>query len=127
MTGRSAVGSRRCWPPGERLRRIRRRARGREARPAAQPVVTVDPDRDPHALTCGELADKVASNAASRRAQFTLADEAKIADMSRLRAAQSIFYAMTELCKSNEESFTPAAAAVKAVKRGEYIADLSTP
>ena len=47
--------------------------------------------------------------------------------MSQLRVAQSIFFAMTELCKDAEESYTPAADAVKAVERGEYIADLSAP
>jgi hypothetical protein len=96
-----------------------------KATPAA--VERVDPGKDPHAITCGDLADKEASAEVSRRAQFALADEAKVRDMSRLRIAQSIFFAMTELCKSAEESYTPAADAVKAVERGEYVADLNAP
>jgi hypothetical protein len=96
-----------------------------KATPAA--VERIDPDKDPHAVTCGDLADKEASAELSRRAQFALAEEAKVRDMSRLRVAQSIFFAMTELCKRHDESYTPAAAAVKAVERGEYVADLSAP
>ena len=96
-----------------------------KATPAA--VERVDPGKDPHALTCGDLADKVASAEASRRAQFALADEAKVRDMSRLRVAQSIFFAMTELCKSHDETYTPGADAVKAVERGDYVADLNAP
>lgn len=96
-----------------------------KATPAA--VERIDPDKDPHAITCGDLANKEASAELSRRAQFALAGEARVRDMSQLRVAQSIFFAMTELCKSHDESYTPAADAVKAVERGEYVADLNAP
>jgi len=87
----------------------------------------LDPNKDPHNITCGDLADKVASGALSRRAQFALAAEARVKDMSRLRVAQSIFFGMTELCKGAELSYTPAADAVRGVERGNYIADLDAP
>ena len=97
------------------------------ASPAATQVATVDADKDPREITCGDLADKAGSADLSRRAQVALAAEAKIPDMSPLRAGQSIFFAMTELCKGAEAGYTPGSDAVKAVKRGEYIADLGAP
>ena len=94
---------------------------------ATATAARIDPTKDPHTITCGDLANKEASAALSRRAGFTLAEDASVRDMSRLRAAQSIFFAMTELCKSHDASYTPAADAVKAVENGEYIADLEAP
>jgi hypothetical protein len=105
---------------------------GTETKPSTAPPETaratqIDPDKDPHTLTCGDLADKVGSAAVSRRAQYALAQEARVEDMSRLRVAQSIFFAMTELCEGADESYTPAADAVRAVQQGKYIADLGAP
>jgi hypothetical protein len=47
--------------------------------------------------------------------------------MSQLRVAQSIFFAMTELCKDADAGYKPAADAVRAVEQGKYIADLEAP
>ena len=100
------------------------------SRPAATATpaqARIDPDKDPHAITCADLADKEASAELTRRAQFALADEATVRDMSRLRVAQSIFYAMTELCREGDAGYKPAADAVAAVERGDYVADLNAP
>lgn len=44
-----------------------------------------------------------------------------------LASAQSLFFAMTELCKGRPASYEPAKAAVRAVRQGKYRADLGTP
>jgi hypothetical protein len=84
---------------------------------------------DPYDITCAHLADPTDTKVAkgSRRATFALADEAKFPDMNRLQAAESIFYAMTELCKKSPDSFKPAKDAVAGVENGTYRADLGTP
>ena len=103
-------------------------AEDRSSAAAATPErVEIDQDKAPRALTCGDLADKQASAAVTRRAQFALAAEANVKDMSRLRVAQSIFFAMTELCKGADAGYKPAAAALRAVEQGKYIADLASP
>ena len=94
--------------------------------PEAEPA-EIQRDKPPHTITCGDLADKQGSAALTRRAQFALADKAGVEDMSRLRVAQSIFFAMTELCKGAENDYTPAADAVRAVRSGKYLADLGAP
>lgn len=87
----------------------------------------VDIDKDPYKITCADMADPLAAARLTRRATNTLAIEAKIAGMSQLQAATSIFTAMTELCKKNGPGYTPAKAAVAEVKKGRYEADLGTP
>ena len=100
-----------------------------DSQPAAAPHrAAIDADKDPYAVTCGDLSDKVASAHVGRRAQVALAAEADIETLSPLRAGQSIFYAMTELCKERRDmAYTPAADAVAAVKAGKYLADLGAP
>jgi hypothetical protein len=73
------------------------------------------------------MADPAASATLTRRATVALARKAKIPDLSELRATQSIFFAMTELCKQNGQDYRPARDAVAAVKRGKYRADLGVP
>ena len=93
-----------------------------EARPAAAEArtVAIDPDKDPYAITCAELADVSGSAELIQRAQFTLADDAKLKKMSRQQAARSIVYAMTEICKGQEPAATPAQDATEAVRSGKY-------
>jgi hypothetical protein len=66
----------------------------------------------------------VASNRISKRVQYALADDAKIPGLNRLRAGQSIFFAITELCKGKSGSYKPAKAAIDGVRRGEFRADV---
>jgi hypothetical protein len=84
-------------------------------------------ERNPYDLRCDDLSDPVASARMSRIAQYALADDAKIRGLNRLQASQSIYYAITELCKSNPGSYRPANDAIAAVRSGEYRADLGTP
>ena len=84
-------------------------------------------DQDPYDLRCGDLADKVASARMTRRVQYALADDAEIHGLDRLRASQSIFFAITELCKDKPGSYRPARPAIAGVRAGEFLADLSAP
>jgi hypothetical protein len=84
-------------------------------------------DQDPYELRCADLADKVDSARMTRRVQYALADDAAIPGLNRLRASQSIFFAITEVCKGKPGSYEPARPAVSAVRSGEYVADLATP
>jgi len=41
--------------------------------------------------------------------------------MTENRVGRSVYWAMTELCKGQEASFTPGEQAVEAVRQGEYL------
>jgi hypothetical protein len=84
-------------------------------------------EKDPYALRCADVRDKVASARATRIVQYALADDAKIRGLSRLQASQSIFYAITEICKAQPGSYQPATDAVEGVRSGKYRADLGAP
>lgn len=84
-------------------------------------------EQDPYDLRCADLADKVASAEMTRRVQYALADDAKIPGLSRLRASQSIFFAITEICKEQPGSYMPARPAIAGVRSGEFVADLGAP
>ena len=84
-------------------------------------------EQDPYDLRCDDIADKVASAALSRRVQYALADDAAIPRLNRLRASQSIFFAITEVCKDKPGSYKPARPAISGVRTGEFVADLSKP
>jgi hypothetical protein len=84
-------------------------------------------EQDPYDLRCEDLADKVASARMTRIVQYALADDAKIPGLNRLRASQSIYFAITELCKGQPASYKPARPAIAGVRSGEYVADLESP
>jgi hypothetical protein len=84
-------------------------------------------DHDPYDLRCADLADKVASADMTRRVQYALADDADIPGLNRLRASQSIFFAITEVCKGKPGSYKPARPAIAGVRSGEFVADLGSP
>jgi hypothetical protein len=84
-------------------------------------------EKDPYALRCADIRDKVASARITRIVQYALADDAKIQGLNRLRASQSIFYAITELCKGRPGTYEPAEDAIAAVRSGEMRANLGTP
>jgi hypothetical protein len=99
---------------------------------AAEPVVDLAErqaqlERDPYDLRCEDLADKVASARMTRMVQYALADDAEIPGLNRLRASQSIFFAITEVCKGHPASYRPARPAIAGVRSGEYLADLGSP
>jgi hypothetical protein len=84
-------------------------------------------EKDPYALRCADIKDKVASADITRRVQYALADDAKIKGLTRLQSSQSIFYAITELCEAKPDSYEPAEDAIAAVRSGDLRADLGTP
>ena len=103
-----------------------------EKQAAKEPAVTLAErqaqlDQDPYDLRCADLADKVASARMTRRVQYALADDAAIPGLNRLRASQSIYFAITEVCKGKPGSYQPARPAVSGVRNGEFVADLATP
>ena len=51
----------------------------------------------------------------------------RIPGLDRLRASQSIFFAITEVCKGKPGSYKPARPAISGVRSGEFVADLGTP
>ena len=104
----------------------------RDERAAKQPSVPraerqAQLEQDPYDLRCSDLAATVASAPLSRRVQYALADEAGIPGLNRLRASQSIFFAITEVCKGKPGSYKPARPAIAAVRSGEFVADLGSP
>jgi hypothetical protein len=81
-------------------------------------------ERDPYALRCGDIRDKLASADITRIVQYALADEAQIRGLNRLQASQSIFFAITELCRAKPDSYRPANDAIAGVRSGEFRAKL---
>lgn len=92
------------------------------------PVAAVE--KDPQQLSCGHLADPVISGNISRRVTVALADELLERNKryakthNRLQASQSIFFAVTEICKGREPDHKPVAEALRGVESGKYEADL---
>lgn len=81
-------------------------------------------EKDPYALRCSDLRDKLASARITRVVQNALAVDAKIHGLNQLQASQSIYYAITELCKSKPGSYQPAEDAIAGVRSGEFRAQL---
>jgi hypothetical protein len=93
-----------------------------------EPSHAQEVERDPYALTCGDLAKQPESPESQKlviRAEFTLAREPvlrnRVRRMTLNRAGRSVYWALTEFCKGREPSFRPARLAVDAVRRGEYL------
>jgi hypothetical protein len=91
-------------------------------------------ERDPYAVTCGDLRRQPLHPDSARlviHAEFALARE-PVLRKQRLkqtlnRTGRSVYYAMTELCKGRDASFEPAKPAVEAVRRGKYRAAKNRP
>jgi hypothetical protein len=81
-------------------------------------------ERDPYALRCADIRDKLASADITRIVQYALADEAQIRGLNRLQASQSICFAITELRKEKPDSYQPAIDAIAGVRSGEFRAEL---
>jgi len=84
-------------------------------------------DSDPYAIACGHVRNQQKWAETTRRATVAIADQERFARLSRLQATQSLWFAMTELCKEGAASDEPARAAVRAVRNGTYRADLGAP
>ena len=85
-------------------------------------------ERDPYALTCGDLARQPEHPESQKlviRAEFALAQEPvlrrRVREMTLNRAGRSVYFALTEICDGRKASFTPARQAVEAVRDGRYL------
>jgi hypothetical protein len=85
-------------------------------------------ERNPYALTCGDLARQPDSPEAQKlviRAEFALAQEPqlrkRVRAMTENRVGRSVYWALTEFCRGKDEAFTPGKLAVAAVERGEFL------
>jgi hypothetical protein len=96
----------------------------RKAKPVDIAARSAQLEKNPYDLRCADIRDKVASARMTRIVQYALADDARIRGLNRLQASQSIFYAITELCKSKPGSYRPAKDAIAGVGRGEFRAEL---
>jgi hypothetical protein len=91
-------------------------------------------ERDPYAITCGDLAKQTSGPESARlviHAEFALAQDPvlrKVVAKDTLnRAGRSVYYAMTEICKGRDPSFKPARLAVQGVLEGKYRAAKGRP
>jgi hypothetical protein len=86
--------------------------------------------RDPYALTCGDLRRQsdIEGTRLVIRVQAALTRERalrrRVAEQGFQRVNQTIYFALTEICKGRNPSFRPARLAAEAVRRGEYRASL---
>jgi hypothetical protein len=98
------------------------------ARFTPAPEHAAEVERNPYALTCGDLATQSTSSTSQRLVigvEYALADEPvlrrRVTAMTENRVGRSIYWAMTEICKGHEASFTPGKDAVEAVRQGRYL------
>lgn len=84
--------------------------------------------QNPYALTCGDLArqpEHPDSQHLVIQAEFALAREPALRKRAKAmtlnRTGRSVYWALTEICKTRDPSFRPAEPAVEAVRRGRYL------
>ena len=107
----------------EEQRQADRRVQG-----TPDPAHAKDVERNPYAVTCGDLArqpEHMESQKLVIRAEFALAREPalrkRVRAMTENRVGRSVYWAMTELCEGQDASFTPGEQAVEAVRQGKYL------
>ena len=90
--------------------------------------------RDPYALTCRDLARQTLHPESAKlviRAEFALAQDPAlrkvVARETLNRTGRSVYYALTEICKTSELGFKPGRQAVEAVRQGKYLAARNRP
>jgi hypothetical protein len=84
-------------------------------------------EKDPYAIACGHVRDQQRWASETRRATVAIGDREKVPGLNRLQATQSLYFAMTEVCKGRPASYEPADAALQGVRQGTYRADLGAP
>jgi hypothetical protein len=101
---------------------------GEAERYTPEPDHAAEVERNPYALTCGDIASQSTSSTSQRLVigvEFALADEPvlreRVEAMTENRVGRSIYWAMTELCKGEDAEFTPGEQAVEAVRQGRYL------
>jgi hypothetical protein len=102
--------------------------RARGISPASERAREIE--RNPYSLTCGELTRQSHPEGARLviRAQAALTRESalrrRVREQGIQRANQSVYFALTEVCKGRDTSFKPARLAVQGVQSGKYRSDL---
>lgn len=81
-------------------------------------------EQDAYAIACGHVRDQEKWADVTRQATVAIADREEFEQLNRLQATQSLFFAMTEICKGRPATYEPAEDAVAGVRRGTYRADL---
>jgi hypothetical protein len=77
-------------------------------------------EAQPDAITCEQVNNQQTWGGVTRRATVELAERGQIPGLNRLRASQSVYYAMTEVCKGRPASFKPTREAIDGVRSGTY-------
>jgi hypothetical protein len=101
-----------------------------ERRVSGDPEHAREVARNPYALTCGDLArqSRPAGTRLVIKVQAALTRERalrrRVAEQGFQRVNQSVYFALTELCKGRDPSFRPARLAAEGVRRGKYRASL---
>jgi hypothetical protein len=95
------------------------------AAPKLAPASAIE--ADPYAIACGHVRDQQTWAGETRRATVAIGARQHIPRLNQLQTTQSLFFAMTELCKGRPASYEPAEVAVEAVRSGRYRADLGSP
>jgi hypothetical protein len=105
-----------------------------DARIGPDPGHAAQVQRNPYAVTCGDLELQTSDPDSARlviHAEFALArDPALHREVARLtlnRTGRSVYYGMTEVCKGRPASFRPARRAVEGVRAGRYRAARNRP
>jgi hypothetical protein len=87
-------------------------------------------DRNPYALTCGDVA-RQSRRAGTRlviRVQTALTREpalrSRVAELGFQQVSQSMHFALQEVCKGRDPSFKPARLAAEGVRQAKYVASL---
>ena len=91
-------------------------------------------ERNPYAVTCGDLARQTSNPESARmviHAEFALAQDPAlrtvVAKETLNRTGRSVYFALTEICKGRGPSFEPARLAVDGVRQGKYRAAKGRP
>ncbi len=95
-----------------------------EAKPVDRTARYAQLEQNPYDVQCGDLDGSHAAAEMSRVLQNALAADAEIRGLNQLQASQSIYFAITQLCKAQPDSYRPAKDAIAAVRSGELRAEL---
>jgi hypothetical protein len=86
--------------------------------PKLAPAAVID--EDPYALSCGHVRDQMKWSYATKQATVAIANRERFRGMTLLQTSQSLFFAMTELCKGQAATYRPAKPAVQGVRSGKF-------
>jgi hypothetical protein len=99
-----------------------------------EPSHAEEVERNPYALTCRDLSRQTLHPESAKlviRAEFALA---QVPELSKVvaketlnRAGRSVYFGLTDVCKSRPPSFKPARLAIQGVLEGKYRAARNRP